>query len=107
MGGQAFQARRALDLAALTARLKPCPSTTVPISCPNPRVFPQAVKSCPSQNTQCPEFFRKLLSHNLTCAAVGLRFGHGRGVPAQWLARRSRITASLGKSELDSSLRSK
>ena len=35
-----------------SARLKPCPSTTVPISCPNPRVFPQAVKSCPSQNTQ-------------------------------------------------------
>jgi hypothetical protein len=31
MGGHAFQARRAFDLAALTARLKPCPSTTVPI----------------------------------------------------------------------------
>ncbi len=31
MGGHAFQARRALDLAALTARLKPCPSTTARI----------------------------------------------------------------------------
>ena len=31
MGGHAFQARRALDLVALTARLKPCPSTTAPI----------------------------------------------------------------------------
>jgi len=35
MGGHAFQARRPLDLEALTARLKPCPSTTAPI----PRVF--------------------------------------------------------------------
>ena len=42
MGGHAFQARRAFDLAALTARLKPCPSTTVPI----------------------PAFFRKLLEGN-------------------------------------------
>ena len=31
MGGHAFQARRALNLAALTARLKPCPPTNVPI----------------------------------------------------------------------------
>src|SRR5438094_10501269 len=44
MGGHAFQARRALNLAALTARLKPCPSTNVPI----PRIFPQPVK--PARN---------------------------------------------------------
>ena len=46
MGGHAFQARRALNLAALTAEAVPFHK------CTNPRVFPQPVKSCPSQNTQ-------------------------------------------------------
>jgi hypothetical protein len=46
MGGHAFQARRPLDLEALTARLKPCPSTKVPI----PRVFFATCEVVPSQD---------------------------------------------------------
>jgi len=42
--GTPFRRGRALNLAALTARLKPCPSTNVPI----PAFFPQPVK--PARN---------------------------------------------------------
>ena len=48
MGGHAFQARRGLDLATLTARLKPCPSTNVPI----PAVFRSQLMLCPATSWQ-------------------------------------------------------
>ena len=57
MGGHAFQARRALDLAAFTARLKPCPSTTVPIPCPNPPCFSASCEVVPFPKYAVPGVF--------------------------------------------------
>jgi len=54
MGGHAFQARRALDLAALTARLKPCPSTTARI----PAFFCSLWKPCLHPGTALASNFK-------------------------------------------------
>src|ERR1019366_3100245 len=50
-------AKAAIDFATLTARLKPRPFKAKSRT----RVFPQPVKSCPSQTPSESEFFRKLL----------------------------------------------
>jgi hypothetical protein len=52
------------------------------------RVFPQAVKSCPSQNALDPEFFRELFSRTV---------GAAKSIAALQAAEklRSRVRASL------------
>ena len=82
MGGHAFQARRGLDLATLTARLKPCPSTNVPI----PAVFRSQLMLCPATSWQksgaviLSEGKDRSMHLQITCIDPSRPGGHSEGL---------------------------